>query len=299
MLDPVLRALRPRAGARLVDATLGLGGHAEALLPLLGPKGLLIGIDRDPFMLERARARLARHGDGFRAVHARFSVLRDVVRGAGVEQVDGILFDLGVNSAQLDDPARGMSFRSGAADAPLDMRMDPTRGETAAELLERIDASELEGLLRGGGAPAPRRTAQVLLAARPLKRVGDLLRALEGVPALRRRQHHPATLVFQALRIAVNRELEELESALPDAIELLAPGGRLVVLSYHSGEDRRVKRLLQAEAKGCICPPGLPACACGRSPRVKLLARGEPASPEEIARNPRSRSARLRAAERL
>ncbi len=299
MVDAVIEALHPRPASRLVDATLGLGGHADALLRELGPDGLLIGVDRDPGMLERARERLAVHGARLRAVHARFSVLRDVVRGAGLQQVDGILLDLGLNSAQLDDRARGMSFRADAAEAPLDMRMDPTRGETAAELLDRVDASRLETLLRSGDVPAPARTARALLAARPLKRVGDLLRALEGVPVGGRRHHHPATLVFQALRIAVNAELEELDRALHDSLELLAPGGRLVVLSYHSGEDRRVKAFLQAEIKGCICPPALPYCGCGRRPRLRSVVRGARPSAEEIHRNPRARSARLRAAERL
>ncbi len=298
MVAPVLRALDPRPDAHIVDATLGLGGHAEALLRELGPEGHVTGIDRDGEMLALAIERLSPFGERFRGVQARLSFLGDVLRGQGLELVDGILMDLGICSAQLDDPARGFSFRAEAAEVPLDMRMDRSRGETAASWLERVDQDELTEALRVGDVPAPRRVARALHARRPLRTVGDLLTALEGVK-LPRRRHHPATLVFQALRMAVNDELHELESALDASVEWLAPRGRLAVLSYHSGEDRRTKEFLNSEARGCICPPELPFCGCGRKPRMRIVVRGEHASRAEIAANPRARSARLRAGERL
>ncbi len=298
MVGPVLRALDPRPDAHIVDATLGLVGHAEALLRELGPEGRVTGIDRDGEMLALASERLAPFGERFRGVQARLSFLGEVLRGQGLESVDGILMDLGICSAHLDDPAHGFSFRAEAADVPLDMRMDRSRGETAASWLERVDQDELTEALRVGDVPAPRRVARALHARRPLRTVGDLLTALEGVK-LPRRRHHPATLVFQALRMAVNDELHELESALDASVEWLAPRGRLAVLSYHSGEDRRTKEFLNSEARGCICPPELPFCGCGRKPRMRIVVRGEHASRAEIAANPRARSARLRAGERL
>ena len=298
MLDPVLRVLDPQPNARIVDATLGLGGHAEALLERLGPGGRVIGIDRDGELLSLASERLSRFGERFRGVQARISFVADVVRGQGLESVDGILMDLGVCSVHLDDPQRGFSFRAEAQDVPLDMRMDRSRGETAAAWLARADLDELTQALRDGDVPAPRRVARALHSRRPLRTVGDLLTALDSV-ALPRRRHHPATLVFQALRIAGNDEFHELETALDASVELLAPRGRLAVLSYHSGEDRRTKEFMKGEARGCVCPPELPYCGCGRVPRMRIVARGEKPSDDEIARNPRARSARLRGAERL
>jgi 16S rRNA (cytosine1402-N4)-methyltransferase len=293
MVDEMLELLAPRPGARIVDATTGHGGHAEALLDRISPGGVLVGLDRDPEMLAVAEERLARFGPAARLFHARFSFLREVVTGAGVAPVDGVLFDLGVCSEQLDRVERGLSFRPGDAPAPLDMRMDRGRGETAAALLARVDEAELVELLRRGGVPFPNRVARALLAHRPIDTVQALLAALEGV-RLPRRRHHPATLVFQALRMAVNEEENELDTGLASAVEVLAPGGRLAVLSYHSGEDRRVKEFLARESRGCICPPQLPVCGCGRQPRVRLLGRGRGPSAAEARRNPRARSARLR-----
>lgn len=300
MLDRVLEVLAPQPGARIVDGTLGLGGHAEAILERIGGGGVLFGIDRDAELLEAAEQRLARFGRAARLAQARLSRLAEVVRAAGVASVDGVLFDLGVCSLHMDEPSRGFSFRqaSGAPDAPLDMRLDRSRGETAAELLERVDESELTRILETGDVPSPRRMARTLLARLPIRTTRELVDASAGV-RLPRRHHHPATLVFQALRMAVNSELEELDAGLDAAVELLCSGGRLAVLSYHSGEDRRVKERLAQEVKGCICPPDLPQCGCGREPRMKLIARGEGPSAEEIEHNPRARSARLRAGERL
>ncbi len=297
MLEQIIRLLRPRPGQVIVDATLGAGGHAGRILEELGPDGQLIGLDRDAEVLEHAGIRLKPHSDSATLVHARLSFLAEVVRGSGRKQVDGVLMDLGVSSFQLDELERGFSFRTGDAPAPLDMRMDRRSGATAAQLLERWDEPELVDVLRAGGVPAPTRIARALRSAQPLTTTSDLLGALKDV-RLPRRRHHPATLVFQALRMAVNEELAELEAGLEAALDLLAPGGRLAVLSYHSGEDRLVKGFFAREAKGCICPPDLPVCGCGRSSRVKIVARGEQASETEVSANPRARSARLRGGER-
>ncbi len=297
MVDEVLELLSLREDSRIVDATTGHGGHAEQILERLGPNGLLVGLDRDPEMLEVAEKRLQRFGSRARLFHARFSFMREVAAAADALPVDGVLLDLGVCSAHLDRIERGMSFRAGDAPVPLDMRMDRSSGETAAELLARIGTEELAQLLRDGGVPAAGRVARALDARRPIRTVQELVAALEGV-RLPERRHHPATLVFQALRMAVNDELAELDAGLESALEVLAQGGRLAVLSYHSGEDRRVKQFMAREAKGCICPPDLPVCGCGQVPRLRIVARGAKPSPGEIRRNPRARSARLRGGER-
>lgn len=295
MVAQVLDLLAAKTGARIVDATLGIGGHAEAVLRRLGGEATLIGIDRDASMLERAAARLAPFAGAARLVHAPFSRLAEVVRAQGLDTVDAILLDLGVCSAQLDDPERGLSF-SRAAAAPLDMRLDRSSGQTAADLIEGCGEAELAELLLAGGVPMPRRVARALKRDCP-RTAGELAELVGDLP-LPRRRHHPATLVFQALRVAVNDELGELERVLEQAVELLAPGGRLAVLAYHSGEDGRVKRFLAMEQKGCVCPPRLPVCACGRSARLHVLVRGDRPGDDEVARNPRARSARLRGAER-
>jgi 16S rRNA (cytosine1402-N4)-methyltransferase len=297
MLEPVLELLDPRPGGRFVDATLGLAGHAEQIAERIGPSGLLIGIDRDAELLERAEQVLARFAGRVRLVHARLSYLKQVVEGAGLESVDGVLLDLGVCSVHLDDPVRGFSFKRGGAPAPLDMRMDRSRGETAAELIGRLDEAALADVLREGGAPAPRSLARAIKEHAPLATTQELVDALRGVK-LPRRHHHPATLVFQALRIAVNDELGELDRGLEAAVAVLAPGGRLAVLTYHSGEDRRVKQFIAEQARGCICPPDLPVCGCGRSVRLRPLVRGRRADAAEVRANPRARSALLRGAER-
>ncbi|MFQ5515483.1 MAG: 16S rRNA (cytosine(1402)-N(4))-methyltransferase RsmH [Myxococcota bacterium] len=295
MVASVMQLLSPRPGARIIDATLGLGGHAEIILQAIGPQGRLIGVDRDPEMLHRAGERLRGQAGAVKLVHARFSSVSDVA--PDLEPCDGILMDLGLCSAQLDAPERGFSFSPDDLSAPLDMRMDRRCGETAAELLDRVDEVELTARLREGDVPAARRVARALLEARPLHTVQELNTVLARLPRSRRR-HHPATLVYQALRLAVNDELDELDRALERAVELLVPGGRLVLIAYHSGEDRRVKRFLAREERGCICPPDLPRCGCGRSPRLKTLTRVLRPGPDELLRNPRARSARLRGAER-
>jgi 16S rRNA (cytosine1402-N4)-methyltransferase len=297
MLAEVLEVLAPGPGKRIVDATVGAGGHAEAILGALGSDGELVVIDRDPEMLELAAKRLSPLGSRVRFIHARLSQLEPSLADAGVAAVDGVLLDLGLCSAQLDDPTRGFRFQDFEGTVPLDMRMDRSSGESAAQLLERLDEEGLCEVLREGGVPRARAVARAIRSRLPIRTARRLADAVGGV-RLPPRSHHPATLVFQALRIAVNEEYRELEAGLEQALDVLAPGGRLVVLSYHSGEDRRVKGFLAREARGCICPPDLPVCGCGRTPRVRVLARGEGPSQEEVARNPRARSARLRAGER-
>lgn len=283
----------------VLDATVGGGGHAAALLT--AASGLrVIGLDRDPEAVAAARHRLASFGDRAAVVRARFDSLAEVLDDLGVAELSGALFDLGVSSPQLDRQDRGFSYWG---DAPLDMRMDPDSGPTAAELVNGMAERDLVRLLVDNGEGRfARRIARALMAARPVLTTSQLATVVrDAIPAAARRHGgHPARRVFQALRIAVNGELDILPAALDDAIARLVPGGRIVVLAYHSGEDRIVKdRLRNAETGGCTCPPGLP-CVCGAVPLVRLLGRGSrrPGA-AEVAANPRSESARLRAAERL
>jgi 16S rRNA (cytosine1402-N4)-methyltransferase len=292
--EPSQRRLRP--GAVVVDATVGLGGHAAALLGALPQDARLFGLDRDPEALEIAARRLAAFGDRVELVHARFSALGDVLRERGIERIDGLVADLGVSSLQLDAARRGFSFR---AAADLDMRMDRTRGETAADLLRRTTESELAQLLAEyGEEPEARRIARAI-ARGPRPATTEELQAAV-LAAVRRRpaRRDPATLTFQALRIAVNRELEELDALLDALPGLLAPGARVAILSYHSLEDRRVKEAFRRWTASCVCPPGLPVCRCGGKARAVRLTRGAlRPQPGEIELNPRARSARLRAVE--
>ena len=305
MPDEVVEALAPRAGTRHVDATLGGGGHAERILEASDPDGRLLGLDADGAAIARVESRLGpRFGDRLRLRQANFAELATVAPEEGFEAIDGCLFDLGLSSFQLADEARGFGIRTGG---PLDMRFDTTRGVPAAELLETLDQGELTALFRRyGEEPFAGRIARAIVEARrtaPVRTAEELAELVARAAPSRapgRRRIHPATRVFQALRIAVNEELDALEAALAAALDLLRPGGRLVVLSYHSLEDRIVKRFLQAERRGCTCPPEAPVCVCGRLPRLRLLApKGLVPSPAEISANPRARSARLRAAERL
>jgi 16S rRNA (cytosine1402-N4)-methyltransferase len=305
MPDEVVEALAPRAGTKHVDATLGGGGHAERILEASHPDGRLLGLDADGAAIARVGARLGpRYGDRLRLRQANFRELASVAPEEGFEAIDGCLFDLGLSSFQLADEDRGFGIRTGG---PLDMRFDATRGVPASELLATLDQVELTALFRRyGEEPFAGRIARAIVESRrtvPVRTAEELAalvaRAAPG-RAPGRRRIHPATRVFQALRIAVNEELDALEAALAAALDLLRPGGRLVVLSYHSLEDRIVKRFLQAERRGCTCPPEAPVCVCGRLPRLRLLApKGLVPSPAEISANPRARSARLRAAERL
>ncbi len=304
LAEEVVMMLAPAPGSLQIDATLGGGGHTERILEASSPDGRLLGLDADGAAIARVRERLKRFGDRLVLRQANFRELGEVAPAAGFGQVDGLLFDLGLSSYQLADDARGFSFR---AAGPLDMRFDTSRGVPASELVAALDARELADLFkRYGEEPYAGRIARAIVESRaqaPLETAGQLASLVERVvpgPPPGRRRVHPATRVFQALRIAVNAELDALEEALASGMDLLRPGGRLVVLSYHSLEDRIVKQFIAAERKGCTCPPEVPVCVCGRQPRLRRV--GPPSitpSAAEIAANPRSRSARLRAAERL
>jgi len=300
-----MEALTPAPGSLQIDATVGGGGHAQRILEASTPDGRLLGLDADQAAIARTRQRLGRFGDRARLRQANFEQLAEVARAEGFTPVDGVLFDLGLSSNQLADHQRGFSFRS---DEPLDMRFDTSRGKPAAQVLAELDEDGLTDIFRRyGEEPQARRIAREIVVRRDQQPIisGTQLAALvERVarrpPAGRRRRIHPATRVFQALRIHVNRELETLAEALQAAVELLGPDGRLAVISYHSLEDRIVKRFIAQERRGCICPPELPACVCGRTPRlVPLGAQPQRPSDAEVAANPRARSARLRAARRL
>lgn len=304
LADAVVRYLQPVPAGIVVDGTVGGAGHAAALLSSRSDLSLL-GLDRDPAAVAEASARLARFAERSRVTLARFSTmeaaLSDALRdGAllGQTEVVGVLLDLGVSSHQLEEPTRGFSYRT---DGPLDMRMGTSEGPTAAEYLADVDEVHFARLLaQNGEGRFARVIARNVLEARPTT-TAELAAAVErSVPAAARRRGHVASRVFQALRIAVNDELGELQRALAAAQSLLVPGGRLVVIAYHSGEDALVKATLRdAATGGCACPPGLP-CGCGAVPTMRLVTRGaEKASAEEVARNPRARSARLRVAEQL
>ncbi len=304
LLDRVVQLLVDAPSGPVVDATLGAGGHARAVLEARRTRhghAELIGIDRDPDALELAASRLADLGPDVEValLRARFDALESLLDERGTERVAGVLFDLGLSSMHVDRAERGFSYRH---DGPLDMRMDPATPRSAADLVNELDTAELARLIgRYGEEPMAGRIATAIVAARPVTRTVELAELVrDAIPAARRRRGgHPATRTFQALRIAVNGELEALEAVLPVAIERLAVDGRCVAISYHSLEDRLVKRAFADAARRCTCPPGLPVCACGRVPLVDpLVRRPERPEPEEVAVNPRASAARLRAVRR-
>jgi 16S rRNA (cytosine1402-N4)-methyltransferase len=307
LLERVTELLAPACaadGAVLVDATLGLAGHTLAMLDA-HPGLRVIGLDRDPEARAEAARRIeaAGHSDRVTLVPAVFDELPAVLERLGIDEVQGILFDLGVSSLQLDRPDRGFSY---SADAPLDMRMDPHTGRTAAEIVNTYPPKELARVLRVYGEErfASRIAAAIdrERAREPFTSTGRLAELVrESIPAATRRTGgHPAKRTFQAIRIAVNEELAQLDAALPLAWDALHVGGRLAAISFHSLEDRRVKRFLADKARGCICPPDLPVCACGRTPEAEPVFRRSVApTAGEVADNPRSKSARLRAARKL
>src|ERR1043165_381551 len=299
LLKETLKFLVAERGGLFIDGTVGLGGHSEAILKSSSDTRVL-GLDLDPAALAYSRQRLASFGDRFRAFQANFRELADVLKRAGESDPNGILVDLGVSSLQFDSPERGFSFRF---DAPLDMRMDPTSGPTAAELLQQLSETEIARIIfEFGEERHSRRIARRIVERRDrgepvstTKELADLV--LAAVGGGKRQQIHPATRTFQALRIAVNNELEGLGDFVKLAVDLLAPDGRLVGISFHSLEDRILKQEWRLLSGHCQCPPRLPVCSCGAREVVEVLTR-RPVAPtaREIEENPRARSAKLRAA---
>jgi len=304
LLHETLELLRISPGATVVDATLGPGGHAEALLELIGPAGRVIGIDCDPAAIAFARERLTRFGDRFIAIQGDHRDVAALLRGIDDVVVDAVLADLGISSYQLDDPSRGFAF---STDGPLDMRMDPgSGGPSAADLVATLDASGLRDVIATWGEERlAGRIARALVRERSRRAItttAELASLLEKVagPAARRFRIHPATRTFQALRIAVNREIEGIPAFVSGAVSLLRRGGRLAVISFHSLEDRAVKASMQGLAHRCVCPPGLPVCGCGRDNVVRVVtSRPVVPGPVENESNSRARSAKLRVVERL
>ncbi len=299
LLAQVVDLLAVPPGAVIIDGTVGAGGHAAALLQAAGPEGRLLGIDQDASALALARERLAPFGTRVSLAHACFDEMAGLAAGAGIGAADAILLDLGVSSMHLDDPARGFSF---LRDGPLDMRMNPDGdGPSAEEIVNTWAESDLADLIfRYGEDRLARSIARRIVQARPLVSTRALAETIEAaVPMRLREKIHPATRTFQALRIAVNDELGALERVLPQAIGLLKPGGRLGVISFHSLEDRIVKQVFRDESTDCLCPPEQPVCTCGHRASLRLVTR-KPVTAEaaEVALNPRSRSAKLRVAEK-
>lgn len=303
LLAEVLQWMNVRENGVYADGTLGGGGHSGAMLEASGGTATLYGIDRDEKAIAAATARLEQY-PGFHAIHGNFHDAKALLSQAGAPPLDGALLDLGVSSPQLDQAERGFSYHE---DAPLDMRMDRSQGMTAADLLAEVSEEELTRILREYGEEKwAARIAHFVVERRqtqPLRTTQDLVRVVDAaIPkAVRRKDDgHPARRTFQAVRIAVNDELDPLDRALEDFVDCLKPGGRLLVITFHSLEDRLTKRCFQRLQNPCVCPPKAPVCTCGRKPKVRILARGAvPPTAEEIARNPRARSAKLRVAEKL
>ncbi len=302
MPEEVIRFLAPRADAVYLDGTLGGGGHAELIFEN-APRALLVGIDRDKEALAAAGERLAEYRDRLHLIHGDFAGIAGHLSSLGISALDGFILDLGVSSHQLDSGERGFSFQQ---NAPLDMRMDSSSGETAADLVNDLPEPELERIIREYGEERwARRIASFIARERnesPIRTTFRLVDVIKGaVPKAKWDERiHPATRTFQALRIAVNHDLESLERGMRAALDLLKPGGRGVIISFHSLEDRIVKHIFREYAEGCTCPRQLPVCVCGKQPRVKIWT-GRPvtATQQEIEGNPRARSAKLRAVEKF
>ncbi|HJO58866.1 MAG TPA: 16S rRNA (cytosine(1402)-N(4))-methyltransferase RsmH [Nitrospinaceae bacterium] len=298
----ILQHLHPREDGLIVDGTLGNGGHAELILKNTAPGLRVLGIDRDEQAIERAGKRLAPFRNRVTLVHGNFSDIKNILKKANVMNVDGLLLDLGVSSPQLDSPERGFSFmRNG----PLDMRMDSTQKTTAADLLVKLSDEELVLVIKEYGEERfAKRIVRAIRKAQeqnPITTTLQLSNIVSGVTHTPRpAKIHPATRTFQALRIAVNNELEHIKSTLSDSLGILSASARIMVISFHSLEDRIVKNFFKDEEKGCICPPRLPVCACGHKTRLKIITR-RPVTPasEEVKRNPRASSSKLRVAERV
>jgi len=298
LLNEVTAGLKTQQGGSFVDCTVGLGGHAAAILERISPTGRLLGIDADPQAIRISQDKLGDYGEAVTLVNDNFVNLEAICKEYQFHPVDGILFDLGVSSLQLDTAERGFSFH---LDAPLNMRFDSGQGLTAADIVNSFSEQELAKLIeRYGEERHSRRIARHIVRNRPIATTVELARLVEHFSGGKRTRIHPATRTFMALRIAVNSELQNLELALQQTPNLLGPGGRLAVISYHSLEDRIAKQFMRYAASSCLCPPGTLICRCGHVPTLKLISRKviKPTS-LEIESNPRSRSARLRIAERL
>jgi 16S rRNA (cytosine1402-N4)-methyltransferase len=303
LFNEVIAGLGLTPGQNALDGTVGGGGHTAGLLEATAPDGIVIGFDRDSEALNAAGEQLRkRFGDRFLPIHDSYAAVGEYGAEIAGRPIHGIVLDLGLSSLQLEAENRGFSFRN--PDAPLDMRFDQTAGQTAADLLNERSVDELVRIFRDYGEVRPaRRLADRIMAARadhPFRTVGDLLTVCEAVLGPKRGKTHPATTVFQALRIATNDELAQLEAFLPQAVALLQPGGRLAIITFHSLEDRLVKQFFREAAKHCICPPELPECRCEQSASLRPITK-KPIVPsdEEVARNPRARSAKLRIAEKI
>ena len=297
LLNEAIEALRVQPGGRYVDCTVGEGGHAAAILEKSSPGGQLLAIDADPQAIAVARRRLLPYGKSALLVNDDFKNLEGICSSLDFHPVHGILFDLGLSSFQLGNRGRGFSFQ---LDAPLDMRFNPSEELTAATIVNTFPEQELATIIeRYGEEHRSRQIARSIVASRPLSTTLELATVVERAVGIRGRIH-PATRTFQALRIAVNQELDRLEEALKQALNLLGIGGRLVVISFHSLEDRMVKGYLREESQDCLCPPQTPVCVCGHTATLELITRKAiTPSLDEIRANPRSRSAKMRVAERI
>jgi 16S rRNA (cytosine1402-N4)-methyltransferase len=304
LYQEIIHALRPREAGFYVDCTLGAGGHAAGILEASSPDGRLLGLDVDPEAIALAGQRLAGFGTRVVIHKASYRSLSEQLKALDWPPLDGILLDLGASSMQFDNPARGFSFQH---EAPLDMRFDPQQSVSAAELVNQLSEAELaEIIYRFGEERKSRQVARAIVKARPLHTTRQLAEVVARTVSAGRKLHaggghiHPATRTFQALRIAVNAELDALDAVLPQAVAALAPGGRLAVIAFHSLEDRMVKNYFRQESRDCLCPPRQPVCTCGHHAVIREVTR-QPIRPEpaEIEHNPRSRSARLRVAEKI
>ncbi len=298
LYNEIIHLLRPHRAGRYVDCTVGAGGHAWGILQACEPDGLLLGFDVDTYALQLARKHLESFSNRATLVHSSFTNLSKELNAVGWHMVDGILLDLGISSMQLDIPERGFSFRK---DALLDMRFDLRNPMRAIDLVNNLPEKELADVLYTFGEERrSRQVARAIVQARPLETTHQLASVVAKTTGSGRKRMHPATRTFQALRIAVNQELDALREVLPKAISSLTPKGRLAVISYHSLEDRIVKHYLRSESKDCICPPKQPICDCGHTASISIITK-RPIRPQdgEIERNPRARSARLRVIEKL
>jgi 16S rRNA (cytosine1402-N4)-methyltransferase len=298
LLDEALEHLAVQPGGRYIDATLGAGGHTRAILKESEPGGLVLGLDADPAAIEFARGSVEDYAESAKLVNANFRDLARVARQYNFVPVHGVLFDLGISSMQLSAEGRGFSFQE---EAPLDMRFSESQTVTAADIVNTYEQEDLANLIwEYGEERFSRRIARSIVQARPVSTTTELAGVVSRAVPAGRSRIHPATRTFQALRIAVNDELAALTTALEQARDILGPAGRLVVISFHSLEDRIVKQFFQRESRNCICPPEQPTCTCGHRATLRIITRRPVSpSPEEIQRNPRARSAHLRAAERL